>query len=154
MCVYARAAVESEGFLCPDEVPVLVRYGEVAACRDSDEATKQATDAVREAADANGLGEVGTQDRWANPYFGDPRRAQAGQKAFAKRCAGCHGPDAQVDPLGVSEGNLGVSVREGIGDQEIVDIVRQGRLSMPDFRLETLSDDELWEIVTFLRSTR
>lgn len=154
MCVYATSVVQANGFLCPDDVPVLVRYGEVSACRESDEATTQATDAVRAAAQDGGLGQVSTQDRWKNPFFGDPRRAEAGRAVFQSRCSGCHGADASENPLKVPEGNLEVALMEGLPDQEVLDVVRGGRLSMPSFAEGVLSDIELWEIITFLRSTQ
>jgi mono/diheme cytochrome c family protein len=79
-----------------------------------------------------------------------------GRGLFARSCTGCHGPDgkATVDVVanatdltspklyqsGTSEGEIFRSIRDGQG------------ASMPSFKSQIHSEEEIWNLVNFIRS--
>jgi mono/diheme cytochrome c family protein len=93
-----------------------------------------------------------------NPVASTPESVSAGKQIYLRRCASCHaasgegGPgndlipaapslvDAQWDH-GSSDGEIFGSIKNGVG---------------PDFNMvpfkDTLKDDEIWNVVNYLRS--
>ncbi len=83
-----------------------------------------------------------------NPLAGKPEAIQAGKAIYDQMCAGCHGAKG--------DGGRGPAVNKGVfkhgsEDVQIFGVVKNGvaGTAMPAMGL---SDDEVWQIVSFLRS--
>lgn len=87
----------------------------------------------------------GVQTR--NPRDGDPAAIQAGAALFRERCADCHGADAK----GVSGPDLTRSWTTEGSDERVFQTIRSG---VPGSIMPSTSapDEELWAIVSYLRS--
>ena len=91
-----------------------------------------------------------------NPFEGDPKAAQAGEFEFRINCAFCHG-------LGAHGGGRGPDLtrahkRHGDTDAEMFQNISQGVAGTAMPANETngqgvgMTDDEIWQIITYLRS--
>jgi alcohol dehydrogenase (cytochrome c) len=83
-----------------------------------------------------------------NPFAGKPEAIQAGKGIYDQMCAGCHGSKG--------DGGRGPALNKGLfkhgnEDPQIFGVVKNGvaGTAMPAMGL---SDDEVWQIVTFVRS--
>jgi PQQ-dependent dehydrogenase (methanol/ethanol family) len=83
-----------------------------------------------------------------NPFAGNPEAVRAGRAIYEQMCAGCHGSNG--------DGGRGPAVNRGVfkhgnEDQQIFGVVKNGvaGTAMPAMGL---SDDEVWQLVSFLRS--
>ena len=83
-----------------------------------------------------------------NPFAGKPEAIRAGKGIYDQMCAGCHGAKG--------DGGRGPAVNKGVfkhgsEDVQIFGVVKNGvaGTAMPAMGL---SDDEVWQIVSFLRS--
>lgn len=90
-----------------------------------------------------------------NPVAYAPAAVKAGRNAYLRLCQYCHGADgrAQANPdfeapslrdpdewrYGATDGEIFVSIRDGAGHE------------MPPFGKQ-LQDDEIWQVVLFIRS--
>lgn len=87
-------------------------------------------------------------DRSKNPFLGDPKAVEEGQKLFLNGCAGCHGAEGQ--------GGRGPNLRERVfwhplDDQTLFNSIQKGirGSAMP---ASNLPDDDVWRVVAFVRS--
>ncbi len=97
-----------------------------------------------------------------NPYQGNQNAVAAGKQVFENNCQTCHGPEAKGDgPVGASlnprPANLQITVKETNAPYMHWVITEGGGAaglssSMPPFN-GNLSDDDIWRVVTYLRST-
>ncbi len=85
-----------------------------------------------------------------NPYAGDPAAAAEGRQLFVSyNCSGCHG--------GRAGGGMGPSLRDsawiyGGSDVQIYDSIFEGRPSgMPTWGAK-LSADQIWKLITYIRT--
>jgi cytochrome c oxidase cbb3-type subunit 3 len=84
-----------------------------------------------------------------NPFAGNAAAVKEGEKIFDAKCADCHGGDAT--------GGSGPDLTDdrwihGGGDAEVFASVSSGRKGgMPSWRGE-LKDDEIWKVVSYIRS--
>ncbi len=83
-----------------------------------------------------------------NPLEGKPEAIEAGKRIYDSICAGCHGSKG--------DGGRGPAVNKGIfkrgnEDAQLFDVIKNGisGTSMPGMGLK---DDEVWQVVSFLRS--
>lgn len=85
-----------------------------------------------------------------NPYAGDTAAIAFGAKIFDEKCAECHG-----DGTGLSGPDLTDDKWfYGGSDTEVFTSIRNGRPGgMPSWSGE-LSSDQIWKILTFIRSLR
>src|SRR5688572_25061282 len=83
----------------------------------------------------------------ANPRAGDPAAVTVGSRLYRERCAECHGADAK----GVARHDLTRLWAAGATDAQVFGIIRTGvpNTIMPS---SAAPDDELWAIVSYLRS--
>jgi cytochrome c oxidase cbb3-type subunit 3 len=83
----------------------------------------------------------------ANPRAGDPAALKTGTGLYRERCAECHGADAK----GVARHDLTRLWAAGATDAQVFGIIRSG---VPNTIMPSSSapDDELWAIVSYLRS--
>ena len=82
-----------------------------------------------------------------NPFAGEGNAVAAGQRLFDQNCQSCHGPGGRGDSgPALNTGSF------GRGDAELFRTIQEGVAGsqMPPFR--QLSDNQLWQLVTYLRS--
>ena len=84
-----------------------------------------------------------------NPFAGDPTAVAAGKKLFDQTCQACHGADARGDRgPALAAGKF----QQGSEDDQIFSNIRNGikGTQMPPF--PSLSSDNIWQIITYIRS--
>jgi cytochrome c oxidase cbb3-type subunit 3 len=88
----------------------------------------------------------------ANPFTGDAKAMAEGRRMFVRfNCSGCHG--------GRAGGGMGPSLRDdtwlyGSQEADIFDSIAQGRgKGMPAWRTR-LAPDDIWRLVTYIKSLR
>lgn len=84
-----------------------------------------------------------------NPFAGNANAAAAGHKLFIQHCAECHGANG----YGIGHAaNLHVPGVQGTFDGSLFWVLRNGRIrrGMPSW--SQLPDQQLWEIVTYVRT--
>ena len=94
-----------------------------------------------------------------NPVAVTPASIEAGQKAFQKFCAFCHGADAKGEgkmaPKDSHPPDLtGTEWKYGSSDGEIFTVISEGvggKSVMKSFKSK-LTPEEIWDIVIYLRS--
>src|SRR6266404_5938436 len=81
-----------------------------------------------------------------NPLADSPAARAAGARLFQQTCASCHGDIARAPSLATS------AFARGGQDREIFQNIRNGipGTQMPAFT--RLSSDEIWQLVTYVRS--
>jgi|SRR5579875_343884 len=86
-----------------------------------------------------------------NPFAGDQEAAAAGHKLFKQHCAECHGEDGHG--LGHAA-NLHSPGVQHASDGSLFWVLRNGRIrrGMPSW--SQLPDQQLWQIVTYLRTLK
>lgn len=96
------------------------------------------------------LGEAPPKARlMKNPMAGKPNSAAAGHKLFEEHCAECHGNDARGLGRAANLHSLGV---QNSPPGAIYWALRNGRIrhGMPSW--SQLPDQEIWQLVTFIKS--
>jgi len=88
-------------------------------------------------------------DTRRNPLAGDGNAVAAGQRVFDRTCQSCHGPAGRGDsgpPL------TSGSFTRGSNDDDLFRTIRNGvpGSQMPPF--QQLSDNEIWQVASYLRS--
>jgi mono/diheme cytochrome c family protein len=95
-----------------------------------------------------------------NPVASTPESVAAGQQLYLRNCASCHGRNGQGGPgndlIPAAPSLLGDKWDHGSTDGEIFANIKNG--VAPDFNMvpfkDKLKDDEIWTIVTFIRSLK
>lgn len=93
-----------------------------------------------------------------NPVAATPESLAAGKQSYARTCAPCHGTSAQGgsgnDLIPASPDLTDASWDHGSTDGEIFTNIRNG--IGPDFNMtpfkDRLKDEEIWNVVNYLRS--
>jgi mono/diheme cytochrome c family protein len=102
-------------------------------------------------------------EKLVNPMERTPASIKAGGAVYAKACANCHGPYGLANTK-LAQGMAAYGARpsnltdaewiHGSTDGEIFAVIRDG--VGPDFHMPTfggtLSDDEMWQLVVYIRS--
>ena len=83
-----------------------------------------------------------------NPAIGDPQAIAAGEKLYARSCAGCHGPDGSG---GRGPNLVQRPMWHPLSDEKVFSTIREGLpgAGMPP---TNLSDDETWQLVAFIHA--
>jgi mono/diheme cytochrome c family protein len=95
-----------------------------------------------------------------NPVASSPESIAAGQQLYARNCASCHGRNGQGGPgndlIPAAPSLLGDAWTHGSTDGEIFTNIKVG--VAPDFNMvpfkDKLKDDEIWNIVNYIRSIK
>jgi mono/diheme cytochrome c family protein len=89
-----------------------------------------------------------------------PRTAEsiaAGRKTYARLCVRCHGPEGKGDGGGAGAGGQPADFTDaawdfGSSDGEIFSVIRDGTSADMEAYGERLKEQEIWEVVHFLKS--
>jgi cytochrome c oxidase cbb3-type subunit 3 len=94
---------------------------------------------------------VAAQDEAKHSSAIDQETIQRGRKLFDANCSGCHGADGHGGTRGPSLGTG--QLKHGNSDRALFRTITKGLIdtSMPPFRLR---DEEVWDIISFLRVVR
>lgn len=89
----------------------------------------------------------------ANPFdWQDPDAIQAGQELYADQCAACHGADGSGGlPNTPDFTNPSVGLELETETASIFCVLAEGTGAMPGFQ-RTLSDEQRWQVLTYLQS--
>jgi mono/diheme cytochrome c family protein len=95
-----------------------------------------------------------------NPVAATPESIAAGQQLYGRNCASCHGRNGQGGPgndlIPAAPSLLGDGWTHGSTDGEIFTNIRNG--VAPDFNMvpfkDKLKDDEIWNLVNYIRSIK
>jgi alcohol dehydrogenase (cytochrome c) len=90
-----------------------------------------------------------TPEAQKNPFAADASAVEAGRTLFQQTCQSCHGSEGRGDRAPALAGG---AFRHGVSDGEIFVNIRGGiaGTQMPSF--SRLSTDQIWQLVTYLRS--
>lgn len=77
-----------------------------------------------------------------------PGDAARGEALYLSKCAGCHAPQANFGPL-LNTADFQTRYAD---DADLAFVIRSGREPMPAFTVERLDDQELADIIAYLRS--
>jgi len=97
---------------------------------------------------------VGGAERPIGPGIAAPSGIQPGDGArgqvlYRSRCLGCHAPEARfATPLGA------VVLAKYPDDDTLIQVIRAGRDPMPAFSEDMLSEQQLADIVAYLRALK
>jgi len=92
-----------------------------------------------------------------NPVANDRDAVEAGKKLFTRYCASCHGPQGKGDGSMALAGGTPSNLTDdkwdhGSTDGEIFVAIRDGTSPDMEAYKEKLSEKEIWQVVTFVRS--
>jgi mono/diheme cytochrome c family protein len=98
-------------------------------------------------------------DKMSNPVKSDAESIKAGKALWTKHCASCHGK------TGLGDGTKAAQLDTEVGDLTTADTQKQsdgalfyktleGRDDMPSFKKKIPDEDEIWQLVTFMRSLK
>ena len=92
-----------------------------------------------------------------NPLASDRDAVEAGKKLFTRYCASCHGPQGKGDGSMALAGGTPSNLTDdkwdhGSTDGEIFVAIRDGTSPDMEAYKEKLSEKEIWQVVTFVRS--
>ena len=105
------------------------------------------------AAGTDWLAEVPARDREkTNPLRGQPQATQVGRLLFADHCAQCHGDSAQGTKKRPSLRTARIQSEATEGDVHWLLVHGNVRHGMPSW--SKLPDQQLWQLVAYLKSLR
>ncbi len=98
-------------------------------------------------------------DKMSNPVKSDAESIKAGKALWTKHCASCHGK------TGLGDGTKAAQLDTEVGDLTTADTQKQsdgslfyktleGRDDMPSFKKKIPDEDEIWQLVNFMRSLK
>lgn len=98
-------------------------------------------------------------DKMTNPVKSDAESIKAGKALWTKHCASCHGK------TGLGDGTKAAQLDTEVGDLTTADTQKQsdgslfyktleGRDDMPSFKKKIPDEDEIWQLVNFMRSLK
>lgn len=113
--------------------------------------------------EAAAVQQVSIPEAIENPLAGDPEAIALGKELFEENCADCHGERGEGDIGPSFVDNLFLNVEGDVSDAVYFQVVhngldegmmvegREAEGGMPDFG-EALSTNEIWSVITFIRS--
>ncbi len=97
--------------------------------------------------------------KMANPVKSDAESIKAGKALWTKHCSSCHGK------TGLGDGTKAAQLDTEVGDLTTADAQKQsdgalfyksleGRDDMPSFKKKIPDEEEIWQLVNFIRSLK
>ena len=113
------------------------------------------------AAAAQSAGGNAEAKKLKNPVTSSPESIKAGQASYAKYCRFCHGADAKGNGPQAPEGSHPPDLTDakwdhGDSDGEIFTVIKEGagqKSVMKPFKSK-MTDQEIWNVVNYIRSLR
>jgi mono/diheme cytochrome c family protein len=98
-------------------------------------------------------------DKMSNPVKSDAESIKAGKALWTKHCASCHGKTGMGDgtkaaQLDTEVGDLTSAEAQKQSDGALFYKTLEGRDDMPSFKKKIPDEDELWQLVNFMRSLK
>jgi mono/diheme cytochrome c family protein len=92
-----------------------------------------------------------------NAVKSDAASIAAGKTMYSKHCKSCHGSKGLGDGPKAKEldtecGNFSTAAFHGQTDGEIFYKIKEGRDDMPSFKKKIPDDEDIWNIVNFMRT--
>jgi mono/diheme cytochrome c family protein len=98
-------------------------------------------------------------EKMANPVTADAESVKAGKALWTKHCQSCHGK------TGLGDGTKAAQLDSEVGDLTTADAQKQsdgslfyksleGRDEMPSFKKKIADEEEIWQLVNFIRSLK
>ena len=87
-----------------------------------------------------------------NPFQGKPEAVHEGESLYGQHCTGCHGPNGSAGEIGPAIAS-GERTDFGAGDAQVFNTIKHGVPGTP-MGPQRLSDDEIWEIATYIHALR
>lgn len=91
-----------------------------------------------------------------NPFSKDASSADKGKRLYQQFCVQCHGEDGKAQfqvVAAAADLTVPAEFKQGSSDGEIFRSIRDGAgLSMPPFKGQIKTDDDLWHLVNYVRS--
>ncbi len=98
-------------------------------------------------------------DKMSNPVKSDAESIKAAKALWTKHCASCHGK------TGMGDGTKAAQLDTEVGDLTSADAQKQsdgalfyktleGRDDMPSFKKKIPDEEEIWQLVAFMRSLK
>jgi mono/diheme cytochrome c family protein len=92
-----------------------------------------------------------------NPVASDTASIEEGRKIYLRHCASCHGPSGKGDGSMALAGGTPADLTDetwdhGSSDGEIFVAIRDGVSADMEPYKDRLSDKQIWQLVTYLRS--
>lgn len=78
-----------------------------------------------------------------------PGEAARGQAIYRSRCLGCHAPEARFAPP-----HTAATLAKYPDDEALVQVIRAGRDPMPAFTEDMLSEQQLADLLAYLRTLK
>ena len=98
-------------------------------------------------------------DKMTNPVKSDPESVKAGKALWTKHCQSCHGKTGLGDgtkaaQLDTEVGDLTSADAQGQSDGALFYKTLEGRDEMPSFKKKIADEEEIWQLVNFVRSLK
>ncbi len=92
-----------------------------------------------------------------NPTAKDAEGVAAGKALYTKHCKSCHGAKGLGDgpkskELDTDCGDFSVKAVQSLSDGDLFYKIKEGRDDMPSFKKKITDDEEIWNIVNFMRT--
>lgn len=92
-----------------------------------------------------------------NPVASDDASIKSGKELYMKHCKSCHGEEGlgdgpKAETLDTESGDFTVEEFQSQSDGSIFYKTKEGRDDMPSFKSKIPNDNEIWQIVNFLRT--
>jgi mono/diheme cytochrome c family protein len=98
-------------------------------------------------------------DKMSNPVKSDAESIKAGKALWTKHCASCHGKTGLGDgtkaaQLDTEVGDLTTAATQKQSDGSLFYKTLEGRDDMPSFKKKIPDEEEIWQLVAFMRSLK
>jgi len=94
-----------------------------------------------------------------SPVKSSPESIEAGKTLYMKSCKSCHGATGKGDgpksaELETPTGDFSVADFQSQSDGSIFTKIKDGRNDMPSFKTKIPADNDIWNLVNFIRSLK
>jgi mono/diheme cytochrome c family protein len=98
-------------------------------------------------------------DKMSNPVKSDAESLKAAKALWTKHCQSCHGKTGMGDgtkaaQLDTEVGDLTTAEAQKQSDGTLFYKTLEGRDDMPSFKKKIPDEDEIWQLVNFMRSLK